>query len=68
MIICLFSISAQSNFAIGAVLNATFGSVVEIILYISALVKGKGKNTTCYAILVKSALVGELITCIKNMY
>eukprot|EP01117_Protostelium_nocturnum_P012855 TRINITY_DN475_c2_g1_i6.p1 TRINITY_DN475_c2_g1~~TRINITY_DN475_c2_g1_i6.p1 ORF type:complete len:399 (+),score=78.55 TRINITY_DN475_c2_g1_i6:324-1520(+) len=27
------SISAQSNFAVGALLNATFGSIVEIILY-----------------------------------
>lgn len=26
------NISAQSNFAVGAVLNATFGSIVELIL------------------------------------
>lgn len=29
------NISAQSNFAVGAVLNATFGSVVELILYVT---------------------------------
>lgn len=31
------SISAQSTFAVGAVLNATFGSIVELILYFTAL-------------------------------
>eukprot|EP00005_Dracoamoeba_jomungandri_P001707 CAMPEP_0174254412 /NCGR_PEP_ID=MMETSP0439-20130205/3737_1 /TAXON_ID=0 /ORGANISM="Stereomyxa ramosa, Strain Chinc5" /LENGTH=759 /DNA_ID=CAMNT_0015335975 /DNA_START=135 /DNA_END=2414 /DNA_ORIENTATION=- len=34
------SLSAQSNFAVGAVLNATFGSVVELILYGSAIKQG----------------------------
>ena len=53
------SIAAQSNFAVGAVLNATFGSVVEISLYIMALLKGVKKDTTCYVELVKSALVGK---------
>ena len=52
------SISAQSNFAVGAVLNATFGSVVEISLYIMALAEGAKKETTCYVELVKSSLVG----------
>ena len=54
-----FSISAQSNFAVGAVLNATFGSVVEISLYIMALVQGVKKDTRCYVELVKASLVGR---------
>jgi Ca2+:H+ antiporter len=33
-------LTAQSSFAIGAILCATFGSIVEIILYVSALFKG----------------------------
>ena len=59
------SISAQSNYIVGAVLNATFGSIVEIILYISSLVKqapglfpSKG---ICYSEIVKSALTGTLL-------
>jgi calcium/proton exchanger cax len=57
------SISAQSSNAIGAVLNATFGSIVELILYVSMLVKMKDPRTasTCYNTLVKSALVGTLL-------
>ena len=35
-------VSAQSNLALGAVVNATFGSLVEIILYILALREKKG--------------------------
>lgn len=34
------SISAQSSLALGAVLNATFGSVVELILYWTAIATG----------------------------
>ena len=34
------SISAQSNYVVGAFLNASFGSVVEIILYFATLYKG----------------------------
>ncbi|XP_013395905.1 putative cation exchanger C521.04c [Lingula anatina] len=56
------SISAQSNFAVGALLNATFGSIVEISLYTVALVKGRqSENTKCYSELVKSALAGTLL-------
>ncbi|XP_022088344.1 low affinity vacuolar monovalent cation/H(+) antiporter-like isoform X2 [Acanthaster planci] len=57
------SISAQSTNAVGAVLNATFGSIVELILYVSMLVKMKDPRTasTCYNTLVKSALVGTLL-------
>jgi Ca2+:H+ antiporter len=39
------SISAQSSIGMGAVINATFGSIIEIILYAIALNKGKGKLT-----------------------
>ena len=45
----------------GAVLNATFGSIVEITLYILALNKGVKMKTQCYQSLVKSSLVGKLI-------
>jgi len=58
------SISAQSSYAIGAVLNASFGSIVELILYIVSLVKGKqadGTYNSCYAELVKSGLAGRKI-------
>ncbi|XP_052794184.1 uncharacterized protein LOC128227571 [Mya arenaria] len=63
----IISISAQSSFAIGAVLNATFGSLVELILYIVSLQKGKRSDGTfdpCYAELVKSGLAGTLIGCV----
>ncbi|XP_045205295.2 uncharacterized protein LOC123557719 [Mercenaria mercenaria] len=60
----IISISAQSSFAIGAVLNATFGSVVELILYIVTLLKGKDSNATCFAELVRSALAGTLVGCV----
>ena len=53
------SLSAQTNFAVGAVLNATFGSVVEITLYILALFKGRSLGTECYDELVKASLVGK---------
>lgn len=60
----IISISAQSSFAIGAVLNATFGSIVELILYVVSLIKGKQKGTMCYAELVRSALAGTLVGCV----
>lgn len=34
---------AQSTHAVGAALNATFGSVVELLLYFTALQKGLGE-------------------------
>ncbi|RHZ86127.1 hypothetical protein Glove_54g38 [Diversispora epigaea] len=39
------SISAQSSIGLGAVINATFGSIIEIILYAVALTEGRGKLT-----------------------
>lgn len=35
-----WSISVQSSFGVGAVLNATFGSIIEIVLYATAITKG----------------------------
>ncbi|GFN79388.1 cation/h+ exchanger protein 1 [Plakobranchus ocellatus] len=58
------SISAQSSFAVGAILNATFGSMVEVILFILMLKKGKDENETCYVELVKSTLTGSILCCI----
>lgn len=62
--VVLFSISAQSNFAVGAVVNATFGSITEMTFYITALIRGHRAATKCYEEIVKSALAGTLIGCI----
>uniref|UniRef100_A0A8C9QY00 Cation/H+ exchanger protein 1 n=1 Tax=Scleropages formosus TaxID=113540 RepID=A0A8C9QY00_SCLFO len=58
------SISAQSNFAVGAVVNATFGSIIELTFYITALLQGHHAGTKCYEEIVKSALTGTLLGCI----
>ncbi|XP_053572354.1 uncharacterized protein LOC128662571 [Bombina bombina] len=58
------SISAQSNFAVGAVVNATFGSIIELTFYITALIKGARENDKCYEEVVKSALTGTLLGCV----
>uniref|UniRef100_A0A096MHR4 Cation/H+ exchanger protein 1 n=1 Tax=Poecilia formosa TaxID=48698 RepID=A0A096MHR4_POEFO len=58
------SISAQSNFAVGAVVNATFGSITEMTFYITALLRGHRAGSNCYEEIVKSALAGTLIGCI----
>ena len=42
----------------GAILNATFGSMVEVILFIIMLKKGKDSDQECYQELVKSSLTG----------
>lgn len=56
------SISAQSTYAVGAVLNATFGSIVEITLYIATLVHGKTQDTLkCTQSIVKNSLTGSLL-------
>lgn len=60
----LLSISAQSNFAVGAVVNATFGSITELTFYITALIKGSREGNRCYAEIVKSALTGTLVGCV----
>uniref|UniRef100_H3CQ62 Cation/H+ exchanger protein 1 n=1 Tax=Tetraodon nigroviridis TaxID=99883 RepID=H3CQ62_TETNG len=58
------SLSAQSNFAVGAVVNATFGSITEITFYITALLRGHRAGTRCYEEIVKAALTGTLLGCI----
>uniref|UniRef100_A0A8D0G4H8 VNX1 protein n=1 Tax=Sphenodon punctatus TaxID=8508 RepID=A0A8D0G4H8_SPHPU len=58
------SISAQSNFAVGAVVNATFGSITELTFYITALIKGAREGNKCYEEIVKAALTGTLLGCV----
>ncbi|BFZ14655.1 hypothetical protein BsWGS_17694 [Bradybaena similaris] len=58
------SISAQSSFAVGAILNATFGSMVEVILFIIMLKKGRDTQQECYQELVKSSLTGAILCSI----
>ncbi|XP_061630285.1 uncharacterized protein LOC133478340 isoform X2 [Phyllopteryx taeniolatus] len=58
------SISAQSNFAVGAVVNATFGSVTELTFYITALLRGHRAANPCLQEVVKAALTGTLLGCI----
>lgn len=54
------SISAQSSIGMGAVINATFGSIIEIILYGIALTQGKG-------LLVEGSIVGSLLAGVLLM-
>ncbi|WRT65915.1 calcium/proton exchanger [Kwoniella shivajii] len=54
------SISAQSSIGMGAVINATFGSVIEIILYSIALIQGKGR-------LVEGSIVGSILAGVLLM-
>ncbi|XP_029010143.1 uncharacterized protein cax2 [Betta splendens] len=58
------SISAQSNFAVGAVVNATFGSITELTFYITALIRGHKAANPCLQEVVKAALTGTLLGCI----
>jgi Ca2+:H+ antiporter len=44
----------------GAVINATFGSIIEIILYSIALVQGKGR-------LVEGSIVGSILAGVLLM-
>jgi len=54
------SISAQSSIGMGAVINATFGSIIEIILYGIALTRGKG-------LLVEGSIVGSILAGVLLM-
>lgn len=54
------SISAQSSIGMGAVINATFGSIIEIVLYGIALTQGKGR-------LVEGSIVGSLLAGVLLM-
>ena len=48
----------------GAVVNATFGSITEMTFYITALLQGYNAKTKCYEEIVKAALTGTLLGCI----
>lgn len=63
-VIFVLSISAQSNFAVGAVVNATFGSITELTFYITALLRGHREANPCLQEVVKAALTGTLLGCI----
>ncbi|CAK9782206.1 hypothetical protein CC85DRAFT_282218 [Cutaneotrichosporon oleaginosum] len=54
------SISAQSSIGMGAVINATFGSIIEIVLYGIALTQGKGR-------LVEGSIVGSILAGVLLM-
>ncbi|KAJ6620775.1 hypothetical protein B0H10DRAFT_2020571 [Mycena sp. CBHHK59/15] len=54
------SISAQSSIGMGAVINATFGSIIEIILYSLMLKESKGH-------LVEGSIVGSLLAGVLLM-
>ncbi|KZW03233.1 hypothetical protein EXIGLDRAFT_725690 [Exidia glandulosa HHB12029] len=54
------SISAQSSIGMGAVINATFGSIIEIILYAIALIDGKGA-------LVEGSIIGSILAGVLLM-
>ena len=54
------SISAQSSIGMGAVINATFGSIIEIILYAMMLTQGKGR-------LVEGSIIGSLLAGVLLM-
>jgi Ca2+:H+ antiporter len=54
------SISAQSSIGMGAVINATFGSIIEILLYSIALTQSKGR-------LVEGSIVGSLLAGVLLM-
>lgn len=54
------SISAQSSIGMGAVINASFGSIIEIILYSIALADGKAN-------LVEGSLIGSILAGVLLM-
>ncbi|KAI8068471.1 Sodium/calcium exchanger protein-domain-containing protein [Gongronella butleri] len=54
------SISAQSSMGLAAAINATFGSIIEIILYSVALMNGKSR-------LVEGSLIGSFLAGVLLM-
>ncbi|ORZ13084.1 hypothetical protein BCR42DRAFT_330822 [Absidia repens] len=54
------SISAQSSMGVAAAINATFGSIIEIILYSVALMNGKSR-------LVEGSLIGSFLAGVLLM-
>jgi calcium/proton exchanger cax len=51
----LFSLSAQTSFAVGAFLNATFGSMIEILLSLFAILNGSLNG------LVQASVTGTIL-------
>src|SRR5690606_5914170 len=49
-IISFSSITIQTNYMVGALLNASFGSLTEIILFALAMRKGQLNNLILYAL------------------
>jgi Ca2+:H+ antiporter len=47
---CYSSIAAQTSYIIGAFLNAGFGTIVEVLLYVMALKKGKLDTLVQYGV------------------
>ncbi|CAO3624516.1 unnamed protein product [Cunninghamella echinulata] len=54
------SVSAQSSMGVAAFINATFGSIIEIILYTVALMSGKSR-------LVEGSLIGSFLAGVLLM-
>ena len=54
------SISAQSSIGMGAVINATFGSIIEILLYAIALRDGNGG-------IVEGSIIGSILAGVLLM-
>ncbi|KAK4046560.1 hypothetical protein OIO90_006527 [Microbotryomycetes sp. JL221] len=54
------SISAQSSIGMGAVINASFGSIIEVLLYCIMLTQGKGN-------LVEGSIVGSILAGVLLM-
>ena len=48
----------------GALVNATFGSITEMTFYITALIRGHKAGNPCLQEIVKAALTGTLFGCI----
>jgi Ca2+:H+ antiporter len=57
--VAITSIAAKTSFAFGAVLNASFGSIIEIILYVGAM-----KHADTGPELVAKGIVGAILTAL----
>eukprot|EP01129_Flabellula_baltica_P013905 TRINITY_DN6556_c0_g1_i1.p1 TRINITY_DN6556_c0_g1~~TRINITY_DN6556_c0_g1_i1.p1 ORF type:complete len:460 (-),score=66.42 TRINITY_DN6556_c0_g1_i1:108-1487(-) len=55
------SLSAQSNYLVGAILNATFGNSMKIILFISAVIESQGKLNELVRYSYIGSLLGDLL-------
>jgi Ca2+:H+ antiporter len=57
--VAITSIAAKTSFAFGAILNASFGSIIEIILYVGAM-----KHPDTGPELVAKGIVGAILTAL----